>query len=199
MKGLSWGVLFFVLAGMAAPVAVFSQGASLDVRALREDYRRIQSQLEDLLAAHNALKKEMGQLRSELRRVRAKSAERDPNAVTREDLESLAKSIREVDRKRVGDKELILREIRSLINKAPAVGNKPKPPKVSAKPEKNFQHKVVSGETISSIVIAYNADLKKRGYKKMITKKSVLNANPGLDPKNIPVGRILIIPDPSLK
>ena len=86
MKGLSWGVLFFVLAGMTAPVAVFGQGASLDVRALREDYRRIQSQLEDLLAAHNALKKEMGQLRSELRRVRAKSAERDPNAVTREDL-----------------------------------------------------------------------------------------------------------------
>ena len=197
MKGLSWGVLFFVLAGMAAPVVVFGQGASLDVRALREDYRRIQSQLEDLLAAHNALKKEMGQLRSELRRVRAKSAERDPNAVTREDLESLAKSIREVDRKRVGDKELILREIRSLINKAPAIGNKPKPPKVSAKPEKNFQHKVVSGETISSIVIAYNADLKKRGYKKMITKKSVLNANPGLDPTKMPVGLILIIPDPS--
>ena len=89
---------------MAAPVAVFGQGASLDVRALREDYRRIQSQLQDLLAAHNALKKEMGQLRSELRRVRAKSAERDPNTVTREDLESLAKSISEVDRKRVGDK-----------------------------------------------------------------------------------------------
>ena len=197
MKGLSWGVLFFVLAGMAAPVAVFGQGASLDFRALREDYRRIQSQLEDLLAAHNALKKEMGQLRSELRRVRAKSAERDPNAVTREDLESLAKSIREVDRKRVGDKELILKEIRSLISKVPAVGNKPKPPKVSAKPEKYFEHKVVSGETISTIVIAYNAVLKKQGYKKMITKKSVLNANPGLDPTKMPVGLILIIPDPS--
>ena len=198
MKGLSWSVLFFVLTSMAFPSGVLAQG-TLDVRALREDYRRIQSQLEDLLAAHNALKKEMGQLRSELRRMRAKSAERDPNAVTREDLESLAKSIREVDRKRVGDKELILKEIRSLLNKAPAVGNKPKPPKVSAKPEKNFQHKVVSGETISSIVIAYNADLKKRGYKKMITKKSVLNANPGLDPTKMPVGLILIIPDPSKK
>ena len=129
MKGLSWGVLFFVLAGMPAPVVVFGQGASLDVRALREDYRRIQSQLEDLLAAHNALKKEMGQLRSELRRVRAKSVERDPSAVTREDLESLAKSIREVDRKRIGDKELILKEIRSLLNKAPAVGTNPSLPR----------------------------------------------------------------------
>ena len=196
MKGLSWGVLFFVLAGMVFPSGVLGQG-TLDVRALREDYRRIQSQLQDLLAAHNALKKEMGQLRSELRRVRAKSAERDPNTVTREDLESLAKSIREVDRKRVGDKELILREIRSLLNKPPAVGNKPKPPKVSAKPEKYFEHKVVSGETISTIVIDYNAVLKKQGYKKMITKKSVLNANPGLDPTKMPVGLILIIPDPS--
>ena len=199
MKGLSWGVLFFVLAGMAAPVAVFSQGASLDVRALREDYRRIQSQLEDLLAAHNALKKEMGQLRSELRRVRAKSAERDPNAVTREDLESLAKSIREVDRKRVGDRELILKEIRSLIGKAPAGGKKSSAPKISAKPEKYFEHEVISGEVISTIVAAFNAKLKKRGDKKMITTKSVLNANPDVDPKNIPVGRILIIPDPSKK
>ena len=198
MKGLSWGVLFFVLAGMAFPSGVLAQG-TLDIRALREDYRRIQSQLEDLLAAHNALKKEMGQLRSELRRVRAKSAERDPNTVTREDLESLAKSIREVDRKRVGDKELILKEIRALINKAPAVGNKPKPPKVSAKPEKYFEHEVISGEVISTIVAAFNAQLKKRGDKKMITTKSVLNANPGLDPTKMPVGRILIIPDPSLK
>ncbi len=183
---------------MVFPSGVLGQG-TLDVRALREDYRRIQSQLQDLLAAHNALKKEMGQLRSELRRVRAKSAERDPNTVTREDLESLAKSISEVDRKRVGDKELILREIRSLLNKPPAVGNKPKPPKVSAKPEKYFKHEVVSGETISTIVAAYNADLKERGDKKMITTESVLNANPGLDPNNMPVGRILIIPDPSGK
>ena len=197
MKGLSRGVLLFVLAMMSFPSGVLGQATSFDVRALREDYRRIQSQLEDLLAAHNALKKEMGQLRIEIRRVRAKSAERDSSAVTREDLESLAKSIREVDRKRVGDKELILKEIRSLINKAPAVGNKPKPPKVSAKPEKYFEHKVVSGETISTIVAAYNADLKERGDKKMITKKSVLNANPGLDPTKMPVGLILIIPDPS--
>ena len=199
MKRLYCGVLFCFLAGMAFPSGVLGQATSIDIRALREDYRRIQSQLEDLLAAHNALKKEMGQLRSELRRVRATSAERDPNTVTREDLESLAKSIREVDRKRVGDKELILREIRSLINKAPAVGNKPKPPKVSAKPEKYFEHKVISGEVISTIVAAFNAELKKRGDKKMITTKSVLNANPGLDPKNIPVGRILIIPDPNKK
>ena len=123
MKGLHSGLLLIFLAGIAFPSAILGQG-TLDIRALREDYRRIQSQLEDLLAAHNALKKEMGQLWSELRRVRAKSLERDPNAVTREDLESLAKSIREVDRKRLGDKELILNEIRSLINKAPTVGNK---------------------------------------------------------------------------
>ena len=198
MKGLSWGVLFFVLAGMAFPSGVLGQG-TLDVRALREDYRRIQSQLEDLLAAHNALKKEMGQLRSELRRVRAKSAERDPNAVTREDLESLAKSIREVDRKRVGDKELILKEIRSLIGKAPAGGKKSSAPKISAKPEKYFKHEVKPGETISEIVAAFNEKLIEIGAKKKITVKSVLNANPDVDPKNMPVGRVLIIPDPSKK
>ena len=129
--------------------------------------------------------------------MRTKSAERDPNTVTREDLESLAKSISEMDRKWVGDKELILKEIRSLISKAPAGGKKSSAPKISAKPEKYFEHEVISGEVISTIVAAYNAKLKKRGDKKMITTKSVLNANPGLDPKNIPVGRILMIPDPN--
>ena len=84
-------------------------------------------------------------------RVRTKSAERDPNTVTREDLESLAKSISEMDRKWVGDKELILKEIRSLISKEPAGGKKSSASKISAKPEKYFQHKVVSGETISTI------------------------------------------------
>ena len=199
MKRLYCGVLFCFLAGMAFPSGVLGQATSIDIRALREDYRRIQSQLEDLLAAHNALKKEMGQLRSELRRVRAKSAERDPSAVTREDLESLAKSIREVDRKRVGDKELILREIRSLINKAPAVGNKPKPPKISAKPEKYFKHEVKPGETITEIVDAFNENLIETGSKKKISVKSVLNANPDVDPNNMPVGRVLIIPDPNKK
>ena len=199
MKGLYCGVLFFFWASMAFPVTLFGQATSLDVRALREDYRRIQSQLEDLLAAHNALKKEMGQLRSELRRVRAKSAERDPSAVTREDLESLAKSIREVDRKRVGDKELILKEIRSLIGKAPAGGKKSSAPKISAKPEKYFKHEVKPGETISEIVAAFNEKLIEIGAKKKITVKSVLNANPDVDPKNMPVGRVLIIPDPSKK
>ena len=199
MKGLYCGVLFSFWASVVFPSGVLGQATSIDIRALREDYRRIQSQLEDLLAAHNALKKEMGQLRSELRRVRAKSVERDPSAVTREDLESLAKSIREVDRKRIGDKELILKEIRSLLNKAPAVGNKPKPPKVSAKPEKYFKHEVKPGETITEIVDAFNEKLIEMGVKKKISVKSVLNANPDVDPKNMPVGRVLIIPDPSLK
>ena len=80
------------------PTSALAQGSSLDTRALREDCRRLQSQLADLLEAHNALKSELSKFRSEVRQLRAQTATKDPAAVTRADLEGLAKSIREVDR-----------------------------------------------------------------------------------------------------
>ena len=55
------------------------------------------------------------------------------------------------------------------------------------------------GETITEIVDAFNEKLIEIGVKKKISVKSVLNANPDVDPKNMPVGRVLIIPDPSNK
>ena len=88
---------------------------SLDARAIREDYRRLQSQLEDLLMAHNALKSELSKLRGEVLLLRAKTAAKDPSTATRADLEGLAKSIREVDRKRVQDKEARLRRLNMSI------------------------------------------------------------------------------------
>ena len=71
------------------------------------------------MVSYNALKKEGDSLRSELRKTRAQSAQQDPNTATRADIESLAKTIREVDRKRSSDKELILKEMKSLVRNAP--------------------------------------------------------------------------------
>ena len=65
------------------------------------------------MLSYSALKKEVDSLRSELRKVRAQSAQKDPGAATRGDIENLAKTIREVDRKRSADKELILKEMKS--------------------------------------------------------------------------------------
>jgi hypothetical protein len=55
---------------------------------------------------------------------------------------------------------------------------------------------VLDGETISAIITAYNAKLKSQGAKKRITLKSVLDANPNLNPRTMRIGQTLFIPDP---
>ena len=160
------------------PATTVAQGASLETRALREDYRRLQSQLADLLEAHNALKSELTKLRTEVSQLRAKAVTKDPAAATRSDLEGLAKSIREVDRKRVQDKELILKEMQAFLRTGTTGA---KPPTAARRSEKGFNHIVEGGQTISAIIAAYNATLKEQGVKKRITLKSVLDANPNLN------------------
>jgi len=175
------------------PTSALAQGSSLDTRALREDCRRLQSQLADLLEAHNALKSELSKFRSEVRQLRAQTATKDPAAVTRADLEGLAKSIREVDRKRIQDKDLILKEMQALLRSTPTGA---KPPTAPAHSEKGFDHTVEAGQTISAIIAAYNTKLKRQDVKKRITLKSVLDANPNLNPRTMRIGQSLFIPDP---
>ena len=175
------------------PTSALAQGSSLDTRALREDCRRLQSQLADLLEAHNALKRELSKFRSEVRQLRAQTATKDPAAVTRADLEGLAKSIREVDRKRIQDKDLILKEMQALLRSTPTGA---KPPTAPPHSEKGFDHTVEAGQTISAIIAAYNTKLKRQDVKKRITLKSVLDANPNLNPRTMRIGQSLFIPDP---
>jgi len=175
------------------PTSALAQGSSLDTRALREDCRRLQSQLADLLEAHNALKSELSKFRSEVRQLRAQTATKDSAAVTRADLEGLAKSIREVDRKRIQDKDLILKEMQALLRSTPTGA---KPPTAPPHSEKGFDHTVEAGQTISAIIAAYNTKLKSQGVKKRITLKSVLDANPNLNPRTMRIGQSLFIPDP---
>ena len=175
------------------PTSALAQGSSLDTRALREDCRRLQSQLADLLEAHNALKSELSKFRSEVRQLRAQTATKDSAAVTRADLEGLAKSIREVDRKRIQDKDLILKEMQALLRSTPTGA---KPPTAPPHSEKGFDHTVEAGQTISAIIAAYNTKLKRQDVKKRITLKSVLDANPNLNPRTMRIGQSLFIPDP---
>ena len=61
---------------------------------------------------------------------------------------------------------------------------------------RDSNHIVEGGQTISAIIAAYNATLKEQGVKKRITLKSVLDANPNLDPRAMRIGQSLFIPDP---
>ena len=191
MKRLLFHSLLFTAIYATNSVALLAQGATLEARALRENNQRLQSQLNDLLEAFNALKTELNKVHSEVRQLRAKLGARNPNLVTRSDLEELAKSVREIDRKRVQDKGLILKEMKGLLRSKPTL---PKPKATDS--QKGFDHTVQSGETISAIISAYNAELKRQGSTKRITLKSVLTANPNLNPRTMRIGQSLFIPDP---
>tara|TARA_A100001037_G_scaffold28275_1_gene22654 strand:- start:991 stop:1584 length:594 start_codon:yes stop_codon:yes gene_type:complete len=196
MKFLVRFTLALGMAGIAAITPLQAQANSLETRALRENVNRLQSQLDDLTLSYSALKKELDSLRSELRKVRAQSSQKDPSAATRGDIENLAKTIREVDRKRSADKELILKEMKSLVRNIPKSRPNTSPPATPPRSQKGFEHSVQSGETISAIIAAYNDVLKNQGTKKRITLKSVLTANPKLNPRSIQIGQVLFIPDP---
>ena len=196
MKFLVCLTLTLGLTGSIGTPSLSAQANSLETRALKENVNRLQSQLEDLMLSYSALKKEVDSLRTELRKVRAESAQKDPSAATRSDIENLAKTIREVDRKRSADKELILKEMKSLVRNIPKSRPNTKPPAPTQRSQKGFEHSVQSGETISAIIAAYNDVLKSQGAKKRITLKSVLDANPKLNPRSIQIGQILFIPDP---
>ena len=196
MKLLVRFTLTLGMAGIAAITPLQAQANSLETRALRENVNRLQSQLDDLTLSYSALKKELDSLRSELRKVRAQSSQKDPSAATRGDIENLAKTIREVDRKRSADKELILKEMKSLVRNIPKSRPNTSPPATPPRSQKGFEHSVQSGETISAIIAAYNEVLKNQGTKKRITLKSVLTANPKLNPRSIQIGQVLFIPDP---
>ena len=193
MKRLFLLTSFFATIYLLETSPGMAQGPSLDARAIREDYRRLHSQLEDLLMAHNSLKSELSKLQVEMRLLRAKTATKDNATATRDDLEGLAKSIREVDRKRVQDKDLILKEMKTLLRSGSSAG---KVTKNSPDSKKSFKHEVQKNETISAIIAAYNTDLKNQGAKNRVTLKSVLDANPNLNPRTMRIGQTLFIPDP---
>jgi len=193
MKRLFLLTSFFATIYLLETSLAMAQGPSLDALAIREDYRRLHSQLEDLLMAHNLLKSELSKLQVEMRLLRAKTATKDSATATRDDLEGLAKSIREVDRKRVQDKDLILKEMKALLRSNSSAG---RVTKNSPNPKKSFEHEVQKNETISAIIAAYNTDLKNQGAKNRVTLKSVLDANPNLNPRTMRIGHTLFIPDP---
>lgn len=58
-----------------------------------------------------------------------------------------------------------------------------------ALPDKAIEHTIASGDTLSSIVSAYN---KEKGLK--LTTDLILKANPGLDPLRLKVGQKIMVP-----
>lgn len=193
---------------LAADEASQRAAALADRQESDERARRLASTVEELLASQAVLQKKLNGLVDEIRQLREDQSRQNPNLVTRDELRRLAEQVQEIDRKRETDKRLILEEIQKLA-KTPVVIPVPTPaatPNSSRgsststpsstsggdreKIENGYYHVVEKGETLSVIVQAY----REKGVK--VTRKAVEEANPGMNPNRLIVGRKIFIPDP---
>ncbi len=179
-----------------------------------ERYRQLNSTVEGLVIGHAQLMRKLGrveQMEETLQRLRAEVATKTSGAgfVTREDFVKLAETVQEIDRKREADKREILAEIAGLEKSLqaaigavsrraatpPPAEREPKPEERSTAPAANQEgawHTIQGGDTMVSIVKAYNESYQKEGRR---TSLSLLReANPGVKPESLFVGKKLFVP-----
>ena len=157
--------------------------------ATQEQIDRLRSEVTALQTANVELQKRLADALKEMQELRLQMAKPQGNYAGADDLKALADSLKEVDRKREADRELILSEIKKAskaVAAAPVPSAQPSAPAASG-----FKYTVQSGDTLSAIVAAY------RREKVDVTVEDVLKANPGLKANSMKVGQTIVIPDGS--
>lgn len=184
-------------------ISAFAIATTASVRAQQEDATqqqldKISGQIQDLIDAQAVQGKRIDALEKEISELRDKAntpAVSDSASV--EDLKKLADDVREIDKKRQDDKELILNEIEKVSKITAGSGGK-KASQASAEtppagPMKGYDYVVKAGDTLGIIAKAY----RDQGVK--VTTGQILKANPGLDPNKLYIGKKIFIPDPNAK
>jgi phage tail protein X/cell division protein FtsL len=172
--------------------------------AAQQQIDKLSGQLQDLqdtVAAQGkriaALEKQIADLGDKLSQPAA------ADTASADDLKKLAAQVQELAKKQQDDNDLILKTLDKLgkggsagaSHKAQDVStakpdNASPPPNV---PQKGYDYPIQSGDTIDAIAKAYRA----KGVK--VTTSQIIAANPGLNPKNLVVGKTIFIPDAAAK
>jgi len=156
--------------------------------ATEEQLNRLRGEITALQASNVDLQKRLSEVLKELQELRIQAAKPAGNYAGAEDLQRLAEAIKEVDRKREADRDLILEQLKKLSKSAASaavVENRSTPA------ERGYEYVIQSGDTLSGVVNAY----RDQGVK--VTLDDVLKANPGLKPTALRVGQKIFIPHPS--
>jgi LysM repeat protein len=191
-------ILFWLFILVFSAMAVRAQDAELTERI-----SKVEGYVQDLLAAQaaqdkriEAIEKEIADMSDKLNQPAAN------NSASADDLQKLAGQVQELAKKQQADNDLILKEIEKLgkIGGGSAAGHRP-PLEVATTtstdnptpggPQKGYYYAIQDKDTLSAIAKAYRAQNIK------VTVDQILKANPGLDPKNLIVGKKIFIPAPA--
>ena len=195
MRKIYFGFLF-TFAVFTASFARAQDSATQDqidqINGRIQDMDRAQALQDKRIAA---LEKEIGDLQDKLNQP-ARRASPD-------DLKNLAAQVQEIDKKRQEDNDRILKELERLeksLNVAPpshqtepSVSTRLQRPGQQAARKRVMITRFKRRTRLSAIARAYRA----KGIK--VTTDQILAANPGLNPKNLIVGKKIFIPDPNAK
>jgi septal ring factor EnvC (AmiA/AmiB activator) len=125
-------------------------------------------------------------------------------SVSPDDVKKLAEQVQEIDKKRQADNEQILKELEKLdkslgvtptAHKSTPAATTNNPSAVVGGKQNGYYYEIKSGDTLSAIAKAYRDSDKHV----KVTADDILKANPGLNPKNMVVGKKIFIPDPNAK
>jgi hypothetical protein len=203
---MPWMLLggLLLLGGPAIAAAESLAREVADREVAEERFRILRSSVEDLMAAQMNLQRRLDVLEQSILRLSAevRSKPGEDRVVSRREFEELGRAIQEVDRKREADRRQILDQIEELGRSLTAAlrESRPTPPvrvspsesRSGATPQEGAEHVVQAGQTLSAIIVAYNAEWKARGRRTSL--QLILDANPGLEPKTMAVGRKVFIP-----
>jgi len=154
--------------------------------ATQEQLDRLRAEVTALQTANVDLQKRLTDVLKELQELKTQTSKPTGSYAGADDVKQLAEAIKEVDRKREADRELILGELKKLSKVAAA----PTAVERSAPAERGYEYVVQQDDTISAIVKAYN----EKGVK--VSTDDVLKANPNLKPTSMRVGQKIFIPNP---
>ncbi len=152
--------------------------------ALVERVNRLSAYVDELLADKARQQKQITDLSREVERLR-EQLQRTEGGATQEQVAAVAEAVKQLDQKHRADMELVAVQIEKL-GKTPAPVVRPATPAPS--PERAYEYTVQPGNTLSAIAQAY------RDQGVPVTVDDILRANPGLDPKKLRVGQVIIIP-----
>ena len=175
--------------------------------ATQQQLDKMFGQIQDMQAAQELQTKRLAALEKQISDLSDKvNAAPTTESASREDLKALATQVQEIDKKRQDDRDLILKQIKSLGevsgSAAPSRKSKPAPDTTAAGgdnsatpavPQKGYEHVVESGETLSAIAKAYRA----QGVH--VTTAQIIAANPKLNPNALIAGKKIFIPDANAK
>jgi septal ring factor EnvC (AmiA/AmiB activator) len=171
--------------------------------ATQQQIDQINGKIQDLIDAQAAQGKRLAALEKSIGDLQDKLNQPAANAgASADDLKKLAEQVKELAKKQQDDNNLVLKELEKLGKGGSISATSRKPPSVSndnstpatGGAQKGYYYEVKNDDTLIAIAKAYSAELKIK-----LTAEQIQKANPGLDPKNLTVGKKIFIPDPSAK